>query len=126
MTSFYNLDAIIAIGYRVTKSENVIVNEASYLLDVLANYTAALNMLDDYDHQRLKIRTSENDTYFRINYTEATEFEKALEKRAGLKFACLDEVAFNMSFVSKAMMKQRIALQNYKSDYFIYLQKHLG
>ena len=50
-----DLKKTIEIVSRVAKSENAITNEASDLLEVLANYTAALNILDDYDHQRLKI-----------------------------------------------------------------------
>lgn len=78
-----DLKKTIEIVSRVAKSENAIINEASDLLEVLANYTAALNILDDYDHQRLKIHTSENDAYFRINYTEAKNAIELLKIKFG-------------------------------------------
>ncbi len=78
-----DLKKTVEIVSRIAKSENAITNEASDLLEVLANYTAALNILDDYDHQRLKIHTSENDAYFRINYTEAKNAIELLKIKFG-------------------------------------------
>lgn len=52
--------------------------------------------------------------------TEATEFVKAVEKRTGLKIACLEEVAYRMGFVSKDLIKNSI---KGKSSYDQYLSK---
>ncbi len=52
--------------------------------------------------------------------TEATEFVKAVEKRTGLKIACLEEIALNYSWVSKEVLGQQI--KNLKGDYFDYLK----
>jgi len=52
--------------------------------------------------------------------TEATEFVKAVEKRTGLKIACLEEIAMNFSWVSKETMSAQI--ENMKGDYFDYLK----
>lgn len=52
--------------------------------------------------------------------TEATEFVKAVEKRTGLKIACLEEIALASSWVSKASVEERI--QNLKGDYYDYLK----
>lgn len=52
--------------------------------------------------------------------TEATEFVKAVEKRTGLKIACLEEIALASSWVSKASVAERI--QNLKGDYYDYLK----
>ncbi len=40
--------------------------------------------------------------------TEATEFVKAVEKRTGLKIACLEEIALNYNWIDKKQLKQRI------------------
>lgn len=53
--------------------------------------------------------------------TEATEFVKAVEKRTGLKIACLEEIAMNYSWVDKADVLNEI--ENLKGDYFDYLKK---
>jgi len=57
--------------------------------------------------------------------TEATEFVKAVEKRTGLKIACLEEVAFRMNFITKNELMNNPLIQNAKSDYYVYLKKVL-
>ena len=52
--------------------------------------------------------------------TEATEFVKALEKRTGLKIACLEEIALNYSWITKEKISQEV--QNLKGDYYEYLK----
>ena len=53
--------------------------------------------------------------------TEATEFVKAVEKRTGLKIACLEEIAHRMNYISKKELQQ--AASNDKSSYGKYLRK---
>lgn len=53
--------------------------------------------------------------------TEATEFVKAVEKRTGLKIACLEEIAMNYKWVSKETVFN--AVMDLKGDYFDYLKK---
>lgn len=53
--------------------------------------------------------------------TEATEFVKAVEKRTGLKIACLEEVALNFKWITKETINTRIV--EMKGDYFDYLKK---
>ena len=55
--------------------------------------------------------------------TEATEFVKAVEKRTGLKIACLEEIAIRMDFVEKEEVQVGIA--DLKGDYYSYLRKIL-
>ena len=55
--------------------------------------------------------------------TEATEFVKAVEKRTGLKIACLEEIAIRMDFVEKEEVQAGIL--NLKGDYYSYLRKIL-
>lgn len=52
--------------------------------------------------------------------TEATEFVKAVEKRTGLKIACLEEIALNYGWISKTVLSARIA--DLKGDYYAYLK----
>lgn len=54
--------------------------------------------------------------------TEATEFVKTVEKRTGLKIACVEEVAYRMKFITK---EQLLALAKplAKSGYGNYLNK---
>jgi glucose-1-phosphate thymidylyltransferase len=53
--------------------------------------------------------------------TEATEFVKAVEKRTGLKIACLEEIAINRGWVSKEEVLNEV--KHLKGDYFEYLKK---
>lgn len=55
--------------------------------------------------------------------TEATEFVKAVEKRTGLKIACLEEIALRMEWISKEQVTQQI--QGMKGDYYEYIKSIL-
>ncbi len=121
---FYNLDAIISVGYRVNSVrgtqfriwatdvlkqnlikgysinekrlielkqtiklvENVIQkqtitgNEATALLKVVADYAYALDVLDDYDYQRIKISKTTKKKTKKIEYNEAIKIIENLKK----------------------------------------------
>ena len=51
--------------------------------------------------------------------TEATEFVKAVEKRTGLKIACLEEIGLSMKWLSKKDMIKSI--EGKKGEYYAYL-----
>ena len=53
--------------------------------------------------------------------TEATEFVKAVEKRTGLKIACLEEIATNYKWIAKETIASEV--EGLKGDYFEYLKK---
>lgn len=55
--------------------------------------------------------------------TEATEFVKAVEKRTGLKIACIEEVAYKMNYIQKEEILSQI--KDAKGDYYDYLKKIL-
>lgn len=61
------------------------------------------------------------DTGTHESLTEATEFVMAIEKRTGLKIACLEEIALRQQWISVNALQERI--QNLKGDYYSYLQK---
>jgi glucose-1-phosphate thymidylyltransferase len=53
--------------------------------------------------------------------SEATEFVKAVEKRTGLKIACLEEIALNYKWISKVELAKQV--KGLKGDYFEYLKE---
>lgn len=53
--------------------------------------------------------------------TEATEFVKAVEKRTGLKIACLEEIALKLKWIDKVSILQMN--ENAKGEYYNYLRK---
>lgn len=58
-------------------------NETKGLFDVLSDYTLALEVLDDYDHQRLKRAGSNKLVHFRVTYNEAKRAIEELRKKFG-------------------------------------------
>lgn len=61
------------------------------------------------------------DTGTHESLTEATEFVKAVEKRTGLKIACIEEIAVNFNWIKRDILLEKI--KNLKGDYFEYLKK---
>ncbi|MHC5309956.1 glucose-1-phosphate thymidylyltransferase RfbA [Myroides sp. LJL116] len=60
------------------------------------------------------------DTGTHESLVEATEFVKAVEKRTGLKIACLQEIALQNRWISKEALKKQI--QNHSSEYYQYIE----
>lgn len=52
--------------------------------------------------------------------TEATEFVKAVEKRTGLKIACLEEIAMHYKWINQSKLDS--LLDDKKGDYYDYLR----
>jgi len=61
------------------------------------------------------------DTGTHENLMEASEFVHIIEKRQGLKVACLEEIAYAKGFINFEQLKQ-VAKHTEKSDYGIYLR----
>jgi len=76
---FQELKHAVSLLESITKTKVVSGDEAQGLLKVLGDYAFALDILDKYDHQTLRIDKTNNKEVFRISYTEA---KKAIE---GLK-----------------------------------------
>jgi prophage maintenance system killer protein len=76
---FQELKQAVSLLDSIVKTKIVSGNEAQGLLKVLSDYAFALDILDQYDHQTLKIEDTNNKEVFRISYVEA---KKAIE---GLK-----------------------------------------
>jgi len=124
--NFYNLDAIISVGYRVNSKkgtqfriwatnqlkEHLIkgysinekrlkqlqqtiqlvkraslqvtnTDEARGLMEVLSDYSRALDILDDYDHQKLSKKTTDKAATFSIDYAEAIKAIEQLREKFG-------------------------------------------
>ncbi|GAA4771822.1 MULTISPECIES: glucose-1-phosphate thymidylyltransferase RfbA [Flavobacterium] len=62
------------------------------------------------------------DTGTHESLTEATEFVKAVEKRTGLKIACIEEVAYRKGFINNEQFKNCAGILG-KSTYAEYLRK---
>jgi glucose-1-phosphate thymidylyltransferase len=60
------------------------------------------------------------DTGTHESLTEATEFVKAVEKRTGLKIACLEEIALKMNYIQKEKLIENI--KDKKGDYYDYIK----
>jgi glucose-1-phosphate thymidylyltransferase len=61
------------------------------------------------------------DTGTHESLSEATEFVKAVEKRTGLKIACLEEIAIKMGIITKEIIYSRV--KDLKGDYYDYLKR---
>lgn len=56
--------------------------------------------------------------------TEATEFVKAVEKRTGLKIACLEEIGLRMNWLNNSQISKGV--KDKKGDYYKYLKRLLN
>ncbi len=77
--------------------------------------------------QQLKLQTLSRgfawlDTGTHEAMSEATEFVKAVEKRTSLKIACIEEIAYKMSYIDRVKLEENIQEQG-KSSYGDYLKK---
>lgn len=65
------LKSVIKLQEKVLREYKLEPNEAEGLIKVIANYSNALDILDDYDHQRLQLPPTGSKEVFQINYSEA-------------------------------------------------------
>ena len=80
---FNELKQAIQLFDKVAKTKAISGSEAQGLLKVLNDFTAALDILDKYDHQTLKIKKSKSKEVFRINYKEAVKAIEGLKNKFG-------------------------------------------
>ncbi|MCI0442365.1 virulence RhuM family protein [bacterium] len=67
----FDLKQAIALSSRLVHNKNVSPGEPQGILAILEKYSHALTVLDDYDHQRLKIERTQKAECARITYLEA-------------------------------------------------------
>lgn len=82
-TQFRELKQAVALLGKVAGAKELSGNEAQGLLKVLNDFTVALDILDQYDHQTLKIRKSTSKEVFRISYKEAKKAIGGLKNKFG-------------------------------------------
>lgn len=80
------LESTIKILSGVVQNQELDANEAVGLLKVISDYTYALDILDQYDHQRLKISAINNEELFKITYREARTVINQLEKKINKEY----------------------------------------
>lgn len=67
----------------VIESKALNTEEATGLLKVITDYTYALDVLDQYDHQALEMGPTTKEEFFRISYPDAMKAIKGLKDRFG-------------------------------------------
>jgi len=80
---FRELKQVVALLEKVADEKELSGNEAMGLLKLLNDFTTALDILDRYDHQTLKIKKSKTKEVFRISYKEAKKAIEGLKKKFG-------------------------------------------
>ena len=53
---------------------------------------------------------------------EAGNFVQIIEKRQGIKIACLEEIALDSGWITKATVSENLKENNHQSSYSIYLR----
>lgn len=67
----------------VIETQPLTSDEATGLLKVITDYTYALDILDQYDHQVLEIHDTTKEELFQINYSEAMQAIQGLREKFG-------------------------------------------
>ena len=80
---FNELKQAIQLFDKVAQTKEISGSEAQGLLKVLSDFTVALDILDKYDHQTLKIKKSKSKEVFRISYKEAIKAVEGLKNKFG-------------------------------------------
>ncbi len=73
----------LEIFSNVTENYLLKQDEFSGILKVVRDYTRALDLLDNYDHQKLKIDKTNQDEKFQIDYISAKKVIKKLKEKFG-------------------------------------------
>ena len=81
MEQFKNLKQTVNLLSNVLHSQSLTADEATGLLNVITDYTYALDTLDKYDYQSLEINETTKETSFRATYEDAIEVIDLLRKK---------------------------------------------
>ena len=77
------LETTLEIFSNVVESYQLKQDEFSGILKIVSDYTRALDLLDDYDHQKLKIDGTSIAGKFKIEYSSAKKVIKKLKEKFG-------------------------------------------
>ena len=80
---FQELKQAVKLLESVVNAKEITGDEAQGLLKVLTDYAFALDILDQYDHQTLKIAETDTAEVFKISYKEATKAIEGLKTKFG-------------------------------------------
>jgi hypothetical protein len=80
---FQELKQTVKLLENVVKAKEITGDEAQGLLKVLSDYAFALDILDQYDHQTLKIEETDTKEVFKISYPEAKKAIEGLKTKFG-------------------------------------------
>jgi prophage maintenance system killer protein len=80
---FQELKHAVSLLETIVKTKTITGDEAQGLLKVLGDYAFALDILDQYDHQTLKIDQTDNKEVFKISYAEAKNAIQGLKTKFG-------------------------------------------
>jgi len=78
------LKKVIHLQEKVFSANALQQGEAEGLLNVISEYMQALDILDDYDHQRLQLPKKQSKELHRISYTEAKRAIQKLGEQTGV------------------------------------------
>lgn len=82
-SKFKELKQAVKLLESVVTAKEITGDEAQGLLKVLNDYAFALDILDQYDHQTLKISETEHKEIFQISYPEAIKAIEGLKTKFG-------------------------------------------
>ena len=77
------LAKVIRLIGDITEGKELAKDEAVGLLNVITDYTYALDLLDDFDYRRLQIKETATEEEFRITYAKAVKVIKELKLKFG-------------------------------------------
>jgi prophage maintenance system killer protein len=80
---FQELKQAVKLLESIVQAKEITGDEAQGLLKVLGDYAFALDILDQYDHQTLKIAETDTDEVFKISYSEAIKAITGLKTKFG-------------------------------------------
>jgi prophage maintenance system killer protein/phage regulator Rha-like protein len=80
---FQELKQAVKLLESIVQTKEITGDEAQGLLKVLSDYAFALDILDQYDHQTLKIAETDTDEVYKISYSEAIKAIAGLKTKFG-------------------------------------------
>lgn len=76
---FIELQKTVGILSRTIENQSVQIEEAKELMKVVSDYSYALQLLDDYDHQRINLKTTTKKTSYELLYDEAIKIVEGMK-----------------------------------------------
>lgn len=83
LKQYEELKQLVGVLQQTMQTEALTTNEARDLVNVVTDYTYALDTLDDYDYQRLAISDTEGTERFHATYENAMEAIRSLKEKFG-------------------------------------------